>query len=293
MPQIQKHKILGLLVLTALLMALLVISLPTLQMKPGEIISLQPSDQISSPSQTPEDVNWLFVILQGFLILLIILTPIHILISLFTKEGRKRLLIDLLRILLIFLVVAALSKSGLLFESSSESSMLQPGFLEQPEFTGEYVTPPNFEASLQPWMLPLLIIGTAAIGAAIAFFVFKFLARQKPAERAPFQDIANNAQAALEALEEAQSDFEDVIVRCYAEMSQTLMIENGIQRDQAMTTHEFEQELMARGFPAQPVQQLTQLFEKVRYGHQKTGANEKLTATQSLNEIIEFCREWS
>jgi hypothetical protein len=57
-----------------------------------------------------------------------------------------------------------------------------------------------------------------------------------------------------------------------------------------MTTHEFERELLQRGFPALPVQRLTRLFEQVRYGGQQPGVFEKQTATESLREIIAFCR---
>ena len=139
-------------------------------------------------------------------------------------------------------------------------------------------------------MLTLTIIGGSALIAVSIFFVLRPLSKRKSAGRSQFQDFADNAQATLEAIEDSQMDFQDVIIRCYAEMSQMLMVENNILRDQAMTTQEFEQELLARGFPPQPVRQLTQLFEQVRYGHQKTGESEKRAAKESLNEIIDFCR---
>jgi hypothetical protein len=74
-------------------------------------------------------------------------------------------------------------------------------------------------------------------------------------------------------------------------MSQTLQSEKGIQRGEAMTPYEFEQKLLARGFPARPIQQLTKLFEQVRYGRQQPGENEKQVAVESLGEIIAYCKE--
>jgi len=290
MSKTQKQKLLGVLAFAALLMALLAISLPALQMKPGEIFLLQTSNPMSTSSSAPKDMNWFFIFIQFIIAVLLILLPVHILISLLTKEGRKRLLIDVLRMGLIILALMWLLKTELLILPSGESNVVQPGFAEPPGFTGELPNPPSFEANPQPWMLALIIIAAAGVVAVITLIILRLLTYRKPAERLQFQDFADNAQAALEAIEEDQIDFEDVIIRCYAEMSQTIRIENGIQRDQAMTTHEFEQELMSRGFPALPILQLTQLFERVRYGHQKTRENEKQVATQSLSEIIAFCR---
>jgi hypothetical protein len=105
-----------------------------------------------------------------------------------------------------------------------------------------------------------------------------------------FDEIAEKARSALEDIESADFKFEDVIIRCYAEMSYVLQTQNGIKRPRAMTTFEFEQELIKTGIPARPVQQLTRLFEQVRYGHQDSGEKEKQMAVESLGEIIDFCK---
>lgn len=287
---LQKQKILGLMIISILLAALLALSLPSVLMEPGELFSLQRSDELSVSSQTQEDISWFIVIFQGILVFLIILLPVYVVISLLSKEGRKKLLIDVIRIGLIVLAVMWILENELPFTQPSEPMIIQPGFSGSPEFSGDFVTPPSFEAEPRPWMLTLTIIGGSALIAVSIFFVLRPLSKRKSAGRSQFQDFADNAQATLEAIEDSQMDFQDVIIRCYAEMSQMLMVENNILRDQAMTTQEFEQELLARGFPPQPVRQLTQLFEQVRYGHQKTGESEKRAAKESLNEIIDFCR---
>ena len=118
-----------------------------------------------------------------------------------------------------------------------------------PELEFDSVTPPTFVANPKPWMLPLIMIGAAVLLAGSAFWALKYLSNRRSLDRSPYLDIADNARTALEEIEEANIDFDDVIIRCYAEMSHTLQAENGIQRAQAMTTYEFEQELLARGIP--------------------------------------------
>ena len=62
-------------------------------------------------------------------------------------------------------------------------------------------------------------------------------------------------------------DLKDVIVKCYRQMSLALEKEQGIERKDFMTTREFENLLEAAGIPHDPIHQLTQLFEAVRYGN--------------------------
>ena len=291
MPINRKQQLLGFLFFAFLLMVLLGVSLPMLQMEPGEIFSLQASDQPTfSSNRDPDNFSWFFVAIRGFQVILFILAFVYIVISLFDKKARRRLLSDLLKFALLTMLMLFLLDRGLPSSQPSDPESLQTGFLEPPEFSGEIVTPPNFEANPQPWILPMITIGAAVLLALVTFLVLNFLSKRKPVERPALSDIAVNAQNALDEIEEAKIDFNDVIIRCYAEMSQTLKAENGIQRDQTMTTREFEQDLLVRGFPARPVQQLTHLFEQVRYGRQRPGENDKQVATESLNEIIAFCR---
>ena len=160
-----------------------------------------------------------------------------------------------------------------------------------PQILANMGNPPDFDANPQPWMLILLVVGIAGAVAAVTFLVLKSLPKRKPAGYPPLQNLADHAQIALDDIEEAKIDFDDVIIRCYAEMNQTLQAENDIRRAQTMTTYEFAQELLEKGFPTRPVEQLTQLFEQVRYGNQQPGEHKKQVAIESLQEIVKFCRE--
>jgi hypothetical protein len=291
MTEIQKRNLIGMLIFVCLLMVLLGIGLPRLQMQSGVIFSAPESEGTSfGTSPGFGDVSWLMVLIQGAQILLIILLPIYIVISLLSKRGRRKLLMDILKILVLFLIVMWMSEMGGQSPMAGEQIGIQIGAMD---FTAlfEGADPfPEFEANPQPWMLPLIILGAAALVAAITYFGLRLIAKRRAADGAPLREFANKAQAALDDIEGGKIDFDDVIIRCYAEMSQILLAEKGIQRAQSMTTQEFGQELLAKGFPPLPVQRLTQLFEQVRYGGQQPGESAKMIATESLREIIYFCR---
>jgi hypothetical protein len=291
MTEIQKRKLIGVLIFVSLLMVLLGISLPMLQLQSGIIFSPPQSEgTFYSSSSGYGDISWLMVLIQGAQIILIILLPVYIVIGLLSKSGRRKLLMDILKILVVFLLLMWMSEAGGQLTQADEQLDIQIGDMDFAASFEDGTPFPEFEANPQPWMLPLIILGAAGLVALIAYFSLKFFAKRRAADGASLREFANKAQAALDDIEGGIIDFDDVIIRCYAEMSQTLLAEKGIQREQSMTTHEFGQELLAKGFPRLPVQRLTQLFEQVRYGRQQPGESAKMIATESLREIIYFCK---
>lgn len=112
--------------------------------------------------------------------------------------------------------------------------------------------------------------------------------RRSKLDSSPNQQIARQAQSALDALQ-AGGDLKNTIIRCYYQMSAVINQQRGIQRSQTMTPHEFEQYLSSNGLPGEPVHQLTHLFEEVRYGDLLAGATEEQVALNSLSAIIEAC----
>ena len=287
----RKHQLLGFLIFAFLLMVVLGVSLPVVQWEKGQVFSLEePNQAVVGASQTLYDFSWLFIVLQGLQVVLLILAFAYIVMSLFDKNARQRLLKDLLRIALLFILMQFFLKNWEPRLEQENTEMLPSGLLDSSELSGEIVPPSIFEASPQPWMFPLIAIIAAMLLALVTFGVFLAFSKRLRVDQPHYLVIADNAQKALDEIEEDRFEFSDVIIRCYAEMSQTLKDENDIERSQAMTTHEFEQDLLSRGFPARPVQQLTKLFEQVRYGRQQTGETEKQIAMESLRDIIAFCR---
>lgn len=259
-------------------------------MRPGDLFSLQSSGgEGYGASQFSDGVGWFLVLVQGMIAMLFLLLPVYIVLALLNKEEKKKMLANIIMMaLLILLLTWPYKKDPLL--NQSEPLIPQPPVTDLPELDFEKLIPYSFVANPKPWMLPLILIGVAVLVAVSTFFTLRFLSNRESSERSPYLDIAENAQTALEEIGETEIDFEDVIIRCYAEMSRTLQINREIQREEAMTTSEFERELLARGFPATPVQRLTQLFEQVRYGRRQTMEADQQVAVESLSEIINHCK---
>ncbi|MBN1178908.1 MAG: DUF4129 domain-containing protein, partial [Anaerolineae bacterium] len=133
-----------------------------------------------------------------------------------------------------------------------------------------------------------LTIFTGAIAAmgiiAAVWSVWQRTRRQKRS----LQQLGEEAQEAIDQLC-AGADLKDVVLRCYVDMSHTLQESKGIERDKAMTPREFEQHLMNTGLPHEHVQQLTRLFEAVRYGAKHLGETEQQQAIRCLSAIVETC----
>ena len=67
--------------------------------------------------------------------------------------------------------------------------------------------------------------------------------------------------------------------------------EQGIERKDFMTTREFENLLETAGVPHDPIHQLTQLFEAVRYGNWQPNPVDEQKAIHCLQAIMLYSRE--
>lgn len=96
--------------------------------------------------------------------------------------------------------------------------------------------------------------------------------------------FSQEAEAALQAIEGGQS-LSDVVIQSYIQMTKLVKEQSGIERKESVTAREFENFLISRGIPGQAIQQLTRLFEKVRYGNGKPDKQDELDAIASLSAI--------
>jgi len=101
--------------------------------------------------------------------------------------------------------------------------------------------------------------------------------------------ISNETNKALKAIESG-CDLRNVIINCYMQMLRITEEEQGIERLNSMTPREFEQILTAKGIPYASIHQLTDLFEKVRYGSKPTNLSDEKTAIECLSAIRLSCR---
>jgi hypothetical protein len=131
----------------------------------------------------------------------------------------------------------------------------------------------------------LWLVGIGLVGGAVALGIALVTARRRPAA-APWEI---ELEGARDALREG-GDLRQVIINCYRRMGRALREEQNLQREEFMTTGEFEALLTAKGVPREPVHQLTQLFEAVRYGSSQPDTAEENRALTCLEAILEYSR---
>lgn len=136
---------------------------------------------------------------------------------------------------------------------------------------------------------PLLLWFTAAGVLLASVLAAAWLLRPRPPPRDPLFLVGLEVERAREALL-AGGDARSVILSCYARMSALLAEEQGIERPGSMTAREFGDLLGALGIPRAPVQELTRLFEAVRYGAEEVSAAGGDRALSCLEPIAQHCR---
>ena len=226
------------------------------------------------------------LIIRAVLALAAVGLPIYVVISLLTGEGRQRLLGDVIALAIIILLLSLLSRRA---QSPENQETLLPAPFEASLATTPAGPPAEFTAVVPPWVdvlaVPALAIGISGAAVIVLWWVWK----RKETPRDTLQQVAEQTQATIDALHAGQA-FDDVIIRCYVELTRVIQRARSIERDKAMTPWEFEQFLIQHGLPAPPVHDLTRLFERARYGHEPAGELAERQAIASLEAITAFCK---
>ena len=121
-----------------------------------------------------------------------------------------------------------------------------------------------------------------------AFGLAWWIARPKR-QFATMDLIGQEAQRAWLALRNGSS-LKAAIIYCYRQMSLVLAEEQGLEREDFMTTGEFEALLTRAGVPGEPIRELTRLFERVRYSKGQPAAADEQNAIECLEAIMAFCQ---
>lgn len=231
------------------------------------------------------------IILRVAMIVTWLLLPFGVLLLIIDKCFRKRFLRDLMFLLPLFAALYVFYNARRKMEGAPEEMLgesfrmddLQQG-LQDPS-TAPVYTPPDPVVTNLITTLIAVLIALAVIGVVWALVRRSRLQRQAE----PLRRIEKEAQSALDDIQ-AGGDLRDAIIRAYMQMMQAVSQYRNIQRDQHVTPHEFERSLTERGLPRQPVHQLTELFEQVRYGGARPGWAEERAAVASLSAIVSACQ---
>lgn len=255
-------------------------SLSNLELQAGSSFPGVDSHDVARQAASHQVQTYSFTALPGIFGLILLLLIVYVLIRLIAFVNLKRFLRWLFRFIL------ALT---LLFILLIIIFYLNFGPTGDSEWLLEIVLSPSGGVSTSPLGRPPAgLLWFVAIGfiLAIGWFIFKIFGQR--VQPSPIEDsVLCQAKNAMEALQ-AGRDFKNAIIRCYLEMTKALREERGIERNHDMTAREFQDWLELKGWPRVPVEKLTYLFEKVRYGQQHLGENDEKIALDSLNEIIQF-----
>jgi hypothetical protein len=142
------------------------------------------------------------------------------------------------------------------------------------------------------WSIVLVSVGLSLVLAAITGGAIFLAWRRYRRPASSVLELAEEARDALHALQTG-ADLKDSVMRCYARMLQVASLERGVRREQHVTPREFGLDLAKLGLPTEPINQLTRLFEDVRYG---SGVSDEETSSQAvaaLRAVLDACESGS
>jgi hypothetical protein len=284
-----KHKkfwtlcLLGLAIVTTTFLAA---GISRLEFLPGDYFPLGRLFQLLSRRRLGGDLSFSLDIMRPLIACLWLMLVISIIAFIISPEIRREAIKRFIRYLIYALVIYGLV------------TVLQP-LLQKPdippppgsgpvEMLGELPelpSPPDFVANPPSWVVYSVDILLLLIPLTLAWLFWLRWQRNRR-KGAPLELLAEEAQQALARLQGGHN-LKDTIMRCYAEMSQTLQKERGVERQQAMTPREFELHLAQSGLRDEHIRQLTRLFENVRYGAKTPGQREEQEAVACLQAIVQ------
>ncbi|HWQ46544.1 MAG TPA: DUF4129 domain-containing protein [Longilinea sp.] len=277
-----RQKTLLLLFLVILAVLLIAPSLTDLQLQPGQPlppgVNEQPLTQEASPSTTFEPAA--YSVLKGFLSLLFVLITLYLFFNLILHLDWKHSIRAVLILIAIAALIIAIPRPSLDLSPNQNTNPMGIPTQANPEYL------PSPLGSPPQALVWVVVVGLAAIGTlGLAWWLTR---KRHPL---PAVDpIGAQAFSALHALESGE-DLNNVIMRCYLEMSRILQQEQGLERPETMTAAEFEEFLTLRGIPEGPVRQLTRLFEKARYSDLQLDAHDNEMGWNCLTAISTFFRQ--
>lgn len=275
-----KRKTLILLGLVTLIMMIIAANLPNLRLQPGlPIPKLQQGQLVAVPTEEDQLVaisapKFILVLIALFLTAAMLYSTYQLL-----RGNDWKFILDVLRpMLIISVVIGCIVFLVMLFPNSDTYTPAEIAIsTPQPLITSPLGTAPP--ALL--WMVGIVLL---VVSVLVVMWIFI------PSHQvSPIDLVGLEAEKARQALQTGV-DLKNVIIHCYSQMSLALKQDQGIERKDFMTTGEFESLLETAGIPHEPIHQLTQLFDAVRYGNWQANAIDEQKAVQCLEAIILYSR---
>jgi hypothetical protein len=253
----------------------LIASLGGLELKPAKPFAYVQDTNAVSPGGLPSWNGLAFVIVffvASMIILYLFLPP----------EMKKKFLKGLVWFALAGIVTL------LILSSLSRGEPVQPQqetpgevFITRvPETTPSVFTPPQVSS----WTAYLVTLVILLVVAAL----WVWLVWRKRKMGAPYELLAEIAQSGLDDID-AGKDWGDTILNSYYRMNKAVDDWRGIRRRVSMTPAEFAEYLVSSHLPGAAVNNLTALFERVRYGEKKSTSKDIQEAVDCLTAILNYC----
>jgi hypothetical protein len=279
---------LGVLLFSALAIVALVLlasGLQDFELLPGRLLprGTQDTGNVDSlPGRIPgsELLRYAFMVIFGLAVVLLPFAVVYVIVS---SDARKRVLRSL-GLLMWFLAIYLLMRANPELFQDLQLQSTAPPFPDNAALPGV-----EFSASIPPWAVPLSTLFLALLLAAGLVGIAWFIWRRSRRSPDPLEQLAQEARDAIVALK-GGADVKDTVMRCYFEMNHILGQQRGISRSATMTPREFERELRGAGLPEGDIEQLTRLFESVRYGARIPDEQQERQAVACLTAIAESCR---
>jgi hypothetical protein len=227
---------------------------------------------------------WKQLIFWVLLFLLVLLVS-----TILSPELRKRLIRMFIGFAVSLFAIVYLIQHNLL---SLPDLSMGAGGRNGVDATGDLPVPVFTPPTVPGWVNFLLSLGLVLALLALAWGMSRWWGRlnRLRAFSRPLDDLALIARSSLDDMA-AGSDWDEVIINCYARMSEAVSRKRGLVRKETMTPAEFARRLEQAGLPGDPVRRLTRLFESVRYGAKKSSQPEINEAVSCLTAILHYCGE--
>ena len=270
-------------------LTILATSLNEVPFREGQRFVWEEVEQAPVPPSVVEPAFVEIPLWQQLLALILLALMVVLIGILLSPEMRKRMFLLLIRGGLTALGIYYLLKNygdELLpfnLQSAAESLASEESSVPLPIFQ-----PP----SVSPAFSYLISFAFAFILLIVVWMVYRgWQSRYGALKRSqPLDEIAKIARSSLHDLSSGRNS-SDVIINCYLRMSDVVSSKRQLQREIAMTPHEFAARLERAGLPGDAVNRLTRLFEGVRYGDRRSGPKDVNEAVSCLKTILHYCGE--
>ena len=280
--------ILGACVVVIVALMLLVPSLDDLTLEPARPLALapDPARQFQLPDLSVSEETPLWQILVFWLALVINLGLFLLLLSPALRRQLLRHLIRFVLGVLAFLLILKYRVLKLPEILAPPEADAQPGIALPPVPTDATAFHPP---ALAPWVsyaVTLIALWGAFLILYAAYGAWK---RHRARRLTTLGAIAEIARTSLADLT-AGRRWSDVVLEAYARMSEAVRLARGLERESSTTPREFAARLVQMGLPAASVEELTGLFESVRYGGRASDTRAGGRAAACLESILSACK---